>query len=568
MAYKGEENKNQYLAFFEENPLGTYEFIIVSQCTDILYGGRFVTNAGPNRGFEISKEYVIDADKILEDLKETKKQEETFSSLKEPLYTSGSNKPRYIALILGEDIKREVYAKLRERIGGRPNDAQVAEEFAIYAYKIGQCIKEISFDKRNYKITFNRDLTLDTVPEVDRDVVNRQVFKDKTSKQEATVTERKTGNNTVPNNTTTQTTTNITKSSMAVDQKEKSVQLDANQIIERVKKKIKGQDKALEDVVSALVLNQEIIGSNIENADQWKTNILIDGPSGSGKTYIIESVAEELGLPCCVTGITNYSGTGYKGASLSDILARLLKAANGDLKLAQIGVVALDEFDKLSNNEQDSGNSNAMHQSVQDELLTYMSGTKIDVEYNGMIYDFDTTNLSFIAMGAFEKMHKRKIAINEQKISESNDTADGVSREYEVTKDDYIAEGLRRELLGRFQTLTHTNELGIEELKDILLNSTNSRLKKIELIEKLRHKTIEITDEAIDYIVQDAFKNNTGARALGDSIENIISFLNRDINDSSVTEIIITPEIVEKALKSQMIQYIDPDIRRKKLEGR
>lgn len=568
MAYKGEKNKNQYVAFFEETPLGTYEFIVVSQCIDSYpdgtYSGKFVTNAGPNRGLEISKEYVIDADEILEDLKETKKQEETFFGLTQPFY---GGKPRYIALILGEDTKREVYEELKKRIGGRPNDAQTAEEFAIRAYKIGRCIKEISLDGRKYKITFNGDLTLDTVPEVDRDILNRQVFKDETSKQEATVTERKTRNCTVPNNYATQQQI-LQNLIWAEKQKGQSVKLDANQIIERVKKKIKGQDKALEDVVSALVLNQEIIGSDIENADQWKANILIDGPSGSGKTYIIESVAEELGLPCCVTGITNYSGIGYKGASLNNILARLLKAADGDLELAQKGIVGLDEFDKLSNNEQDSGNSNTMHQSVQDELLTYMSGTKIDVEYNGMTYDFDTTNLSFIAIGVFEKMHKRKIAINEQKISESNDTADGISREYEVTKDDYIAEGLRRELLGRFPMLIHTNELGVEELKDILLNSTNSRLKKIELIERLRHKTIKITDDAIDYIVQDAFKNNIGARALGDSIENIISFLNRDINDSSVTEIIITPEIVEKALKSKMIQYIDPDIRRKTLEGR
>ncbi len=565
MAYKKEkgENKNQYIALFEENPVGTYEFKTVLQCTDDF--GGLITNAGPNRGFDISKQYVIDADNILEDLKGRKKRGKTCFGLGNPHFIS---KSRYIALILGEDIKREVYENLKEYIGGRPNDAQVAEEFAMCAYKIGQCIKEISLDEGKYKITFNRDFTLDTAPETDKDNLNRAVFEDKTSKQEATVNESKTGNNTVSNNTTKQTTINITKPSIAGKQKGKAVPIDANQIIERVKKKIKGQDKALEDVVSALVLNQEIIGTNMKDADQWKTNILIDGPSGTGKTYIIESVAEELGLPCCVTGITNYSGTGYKGASLNDILARLLKAADGDLELAQKGIVALDEFDKLSNNEQDSGNSNAMHQSVQDELLTYMSGTKIDVEYNGMIYDFDTTNLSFIAMGAFEKMHKHKIAINEQKIGESNSTANGVSREYEVTKDDYIAEGLRRELLGRFQTLTHTNELGVEALKDILLNSTNSRLRKIQLIEKLRNKKIKIEDETIDYIVQDAFKNNTGARALGDSIENIISFLNRDINDSSVKEIIITPEIVEKALKSQMIQYIDPNTRGKKLEGR
>lgn len=568
MAYDKKSEKNQYIALFKENLVSTYDFLSVARCKPILdyrsYAGSEVSkmqvNAGRNEGFELDAGNIIDTDEFLDFLNgEGEKDSKKVEALK-----SYKSKSPYIAVVLGENTKKKIYDKIREENGGSFSDNEVEEKFLEFALKIKECIKEISYTESKdyfsyrsssnyYTITFTGK-NIDEISEINKNVI-KNALKDNTAKQKATVGSGGTPSR-VPNRYS-EGTVNSKKAEIHDEKNENMVELNSNEIIEKLKKKIKGQDKALEDVVYAVVENQEIIGSDIENAQQWKTNILIDGPSGTGKTYIIESVAENLGLPCYVTGITNYSGAGYKGADLSDILSKLLKATDGDLELAQKGIVALDEFDKLSVNEQ-NGNNNAMHQSIQDELLTYMSGTKVDVEYNGMTYEFDTSNLTFIAMGAFDRMHKEKREKNEQQIRETGVEA---KREYDVTKEDYIEEGLRRELLGRFQTLTHTNELGIEELKDILLNAENSRLKKFKLLEKIHHKEIEVSDEAIDYIVKDAFRNNTGARALGDSIENIISVLNKQIHAPSIKKINVTPEIVKKALTAQKYQYIDPESR-------
>ena len=161
--------------------------------------------------------------------------------------------------------------------------------------------------------------------------------------------------------------------------------IDPLEVIETIKKKVVAQDRTVETVVNNIYNNQLMIDTKDEDLiSTSKSSILLDGPTGTGKTFIVKEVAKALDLPLIVRSSTMFSAAGYKGVDLSDMLVALLEKTNGNLELAQRGIIVLDEFDKLGGR---GDNELEMKKAVQQELLTYLSGAKFPVDYNGQTYE-------------------------------------------------------------------------------------------------------------------------------------------------------------------------------------
>lgn len=334
--------------------------------------------------------------------------------------------------------------------------------------------------------------------------------------------------------------------------------LDVNQIIKQVKDKIIGQDEAVEAIVSNIYANQRIIESaNRDLIAIQKASILLDGPTGTGKTAIIKEIADKLSLPIIITSSTAYSETGYVGGSLSDILVKLLEKAKGNLQLAQRGIVCLDEIDKLAQDPNDT-NKIKMKTAVQQELLTYISGTKIDIEYKGKTIEFDTSNLTFIGMGAFTKIREQKIAekLRQSKkhatigfASTEEESKDNIAdNTYVMTAQDYIAFGLERELIGRFSLLASTKAYSIEDYKNILTKSSISPLKMfIEFTKSFGVEDVTYDDDFIQMMAEMAYKDNFGARGLQKIVSNLKNSMLLEIMNGKNKIINLTVEMLKKS---------------------
>lgn len=323
-------------------------------------------------------------------------------------------------------------------------------------------------------------------------------------------------------------------------------QIDVKAIKSEIRRRIISQDNAIDAVVNNIYFNQRYIDTGDADLLRNKANILLEGATGTGKTFIVEEVANRLNVPIYVTPATGYSSVGYRGADLSDILCKLLEKANGKLELAERGIVALDEFDKLgTNGDQDI----SMRRAIQQELLSFISGTTVDVTYKGKNYCFDTSKLTFIAMGAFTELRERKINENEKKSHNKigfSPRIDDFKRTYTITKDDYINEGLGRELIGRFSCLIYTNDLSINDLEKILVESITSPLNGLKMTGTIMNCKVVIPSEIIHEIAQMAFDSNTGARGLNEIVQSLKDVIANDLF-SGKPEIVITKEHLEKS---------------------
>lgn len=333
--------------------------------------------------------------------------------------------------------------------------------------------------------------------------------------------------------------------------------VDVNEVIQQIKNKIIGQDEAVEAVVSNIYANQKIIQTgNQDLISTQKASILLDGPTGTGKTAIIKEVADRLSLPIVITSSTAYSGTGYVGGSLTDILVKLLDKTMGNLELAQRGIVCLDEIDKLGQSPNETNNLK-MKNAVQQELLTFLSGAKFDIEYIGRTIEFDTSNLTFIGMGAFTKIREQKITeklMKSQKhttIGFANDDEDKEEKQdntYVITAQDYIKFGLERELIGRFSLLTSTKAYSTEDYKNILVNSSISPLKMfIEFSKSFGVENVIYDDDFIQMMAEMAYRDNFGVRGLQKIVSNLKNSLLLEIMNSKSKTINLTTDMLRKS---------------------
>ena len=331
-------------------------------------------------------------------------------------------------------------------------------------------------------------------------------------------------------------------------------QLNINEIITDINSKIVGQESAVKTLVTNIYYNQVLIDSlsnekdiDLSELDSRKVSILLDGSTGTGKTAILKDIASKLNLPIDIVNANSFSETGYVGPTITDILSRLLKQANGNLELAERGIIVLDEIDKIATPDTYEGKD--MKKGVQEELLAFIGGGKYDVSTSNSFIKtsttFDTSKITFILSGAFTKLRESKIKEQEKKFNGIgfNTAYSNAKNEYEITAQDYIDYGLMREFFGRIKVLTSTRSYTKEDLRKILLESRISPLKNLEKTAQMfGYNGLTYNEDFINEICEEAMKLDTGARGLQSimsGIQNMIlmNLINREYNEDEPIDI-------------------------------
>jgi ATP-dependent Clp protease ATP-binding subunit ClpX len=247
------------------------------------------------------------------------------------------------------------------------------------------------------------------------------------------------------------------------------------------------------------------VGKISDGVELEKSNVLLLGPTGTGKTLLVKTLSKILDVPFAIADATSLTENGYVGDDVESIVEKLYLAANKNIKLAEKGIIYIDEIDKLAA-DFESSRKDVGGAGVQQALLKIIEGHKIHFvasadKKNSMApsIEIDTSNILFIVGGAFAS------------IDYSNVTTETI-KEY----------GIIPELLGRLPIITQTEPLTKDALLKILTEPKNSLIKQYREMFKIENIELEFTGAALDKIASEGLSINTGARGLRGVVEKIM----------------------------------------------
>lgn len=268
-----------------------------------------------------------------------------------------------------------------------------------------------------------------------------------------------------------------------------------------------------------------------------KSNVIILGNTGTGKTHLIKTIAKTLGVPCYIADATKITESGYVGDDVENILLGLINEANGNIRVAESGIVCIDEIDKIArkSGENMSITRDVSGEGVQQSLLKIVEGSKVRVPPTGgrkhpemSCLEIDTSNILFIGMGAFVGLDRivdnrnNRRSVGYSTISDDKNKTKSSNPLSEVTSDDLRQFGLIPELIGRFPVVTYTNPLTEDDFVKILTEPKTAIIKQYKQLLSLDNIDLQFTDDALKEIAKRAAKTKNGARSLRTILEKVM----------------------------------------------